>query len=430
MTTLQGTGIGFAAAAVSLFAYAGISGGRQFVVYSPVTITPSDEGVAPSLLSSPSPLLRGGAPLVASSVAAVSSRHLADIEPQSPLANPPEVIKGIYVTSWSAGTAVNMARIRKVLRETEANAVVIDIKDYSGSVTYATENPEVLRYGARSVRIPQVNALIKELHDEGVYVIGRISVFQDPILAGARPELAVQNRETGEVWRDRNKLAWIDPASREAWAYTVSIARDAFSRGFDEVNFDYIRFPSDGAMEAIAYPIYDPVTTLKRSVLREFFRYLRAELPNRVISADIFGMTTVHEADIGVGQILEDAYESFDVVSPMIYPSHYASGFIGLENPAEHPYEVVHYSAREALRRLGVFMARANAPARSPQLRFWLQDFNLGAVYTAEKVRAQMTALEDAGVTSGWFLWDPSNRYTLEALRAESSADQSAIPAL
>ncbi len=423
MTTLQGTGIGFAAAAVSLFAYAGISGGRQFVVRLPDATAPTDEGVASSLPP------RGGAPLVASSGAAASrSLRLADIEPQSPLANPPEVIRGIYVTSWSAGTAVNMARIRKILRETEANAVVIDIKDYSGSVTYATENPEALRYGARSVRIPRVNALIKELHDEGVYVIGRVSVFQDPVFAAARPELAVQNRETGEVWLDQNKLAWIDPASREAWAYAVSVARDAFSRGFDEVNFDYIRFPSDGAMEAIAYPIYDPVTTLKRSVLRDFFRYLRAELPDRVISADIFGMTTVHEADIGVGQILEDAYESFDVVSPMIYPSHYATGFIGFENPAEHPYEVVLYSASEARRRLETFTARASGP-RIPRLRFWLQDFNLGAVYTAEKVRAQMTALEDAGVTSGWLLWDPSNKYTLEALRAKSPADQPTTPA-
>ncbi|KKU14718.1 MAG: hypothetical protein UX23_C0010G0002 [Parcubacteria group bacterium GW2011_GWB1_45_9] len=340
--------------------------------------------------------------------------RIQGIENQKPLPNPPEVIKAIYVTSWIAGTPSRMNELIKLIKETELNAVVIDIKDYSGYVAYDIQNEDVIKYRAKEIRIPRVNALIKQLHDEGIYVIARTTVFQDPLLVKARPDLALKNKVSGGVWYDNKGLGWVDPAAKEAWDYNIAIAKDAAERGFDEINFDYIRFASDGKLSEIGYPFFQETTTLKQSVLRDFFEYLRKELNGIVISADLFGLVTVNYDDLGIGQSLEDAYKYFDAVAPMVYASHYARTFLGFENPAAHPYEVVNYSMASANQRL------KNLESAS-KLRPWLQHFDLGAIYDAAKIKAQIQATYDAGVTDGWMLWDPSNRYLYvrEALRLE-----------
>lgn len=321
----------------------------------------------------------------------------ADIEPQKPLANPPETIKAVYATSWSAGSAKKINYLINLIKETDLNAIVIDIKAFDGVIAYE--------------RIPKINSLIKRLHDENIYVIARITVFQDPILAQNRPELAVKSKNGG-LWLDRNKLAWIDPAAQEAWDYNIAIAKEAARRGFDEINFDYIRFPSDGEIEDMVFPFYNATTTLKRTVIQNFFRYLRAQLADVRISADVFGQTTVNYDDMGIGQVIEDAYENFDYVAPMIYPSHYISGFIGYPNPAEHPYEIVKYSMDSAIGRL---------KDPSTKLRPWLQAFDLGAIYTPEMVQRQIKAVYEAAtatpaVINGYMLWNPSNVYSEESI--------------
>ncbi|MBC7294578.1 MAG: hypothetical protein H5T84_10880, partial [Thermoleophilia bacterium] len=146
---------------------------------------------------------------------------------------------------------------------------------------------------------------------------------------------------------------------------------------------------------------------------RQFFAYLRQQLEGATISADLFGLSTVNRDDLGVGQIIEDALLYFDYVCPMVYPSHYAPGFIGKQNPAEHPYEVVLHSMRSARQRLEALGKQARA-----RLRPWLQDFDLGALYTPERVLDQIRATMEAlgpGYT-GFLLWNPRNRYTEEAL--------------
>ena len=365
----------------------------------------------------------------------LSVNNNKDIENQKPLPNPPKVIKAIYITSWIAGIPKEMDRLINLIKETELNAVVIDIKDYSGYISYDIQNSNIEKYKTKEIRIPKINALIKKLHDENIYVIARITVFQDPVLAKARPDLAVQSKATGKTWKDRKGLAWMDPASKEVWDYIVSIAKDAFSRGFDEVNFDYIRFPSDGNMSDLVYPIYDGKNT-KSGVIRSFMKYLREETKGNKISVDLFGLSTVNSDDLGIGQIIENAYPYFDFVCPMVYPSHYASGFLGYKNPALYPYEVVKYSMEIALQRLKN-CEKANNPTSTStnattststvtfpkcfanpiaKLRPWLQDFDLGADYTAEMVRKQIQAVYDAGLSDGWMLWDPKNVYTKEAL--------------
>lgn len=376
-----------------------------------------------------------------SSPAVIAPQGYPDIERQPQLQSPPVAAKGIYVTAWSAGSTKTMNRLIALIERTELNAVVIDIKDFSGHVSYRTGIPEVEEFGAEGeLRILRPNALIKKLHDAGIYVIARQTVFQDPILAKAHPEWALKNASTSETWADNKGLAWMDPAAEPVWDYNVAIAKDALSRGFDEINFDYIRFASDGDLSVIEYPFWDEITP-RHTVIRNFFKYLRENLPNAKISADLFGLSTISAWDLGIGQIIEDAYEYFDYISPMVYPSHYAKTFLGYDNPAEYPYEIVKYSLDGALRRLITYneelitsMSTAASSSESSvsghrlsvKLRPWLQDFDLGAIYDADMVKSQIQALDDLFLGGsnevyfgGWLLWDPSNRYTEEALKAE-----------
>ncbi len=396
-----------------------------------------------------------------------------DIANQRPLENPPEVIKAVYATSWSASSQSKMDYLISLINETELNAIIIDIKDYSGIIAYDIESELVEKYGSKEVRISKLNALIKRLHDNNIYVIARITMFQDPLLAGARPDLAVQDSVTGDIWRDNKGLAWIDPGAKEAWEYIVEISRDAAERGFDELNFDYIRFPSDGNLKAMSFTHWDE-NTLRSSMMRKFFAYLREELEGIRISADLFGLATINRDDLGIGQVLEDALTYFDFVAPMVYPSHYATGFIGYTRPAANPYAVVRYSMEIAVARLGALLNPPMQSASSTQasatttlnevweaeeesrsygkLRPWLQDFDLGADYTADMVRQQIQASIDAGrrcgsstianayfdtnpniknvvcenevendfseYLPGFMLWNPSNIYTKGALKS------------
>lgn len=341
-----------------------------------------------------------------------------DIGPQEALENPPEVVKAIYATSWSASSESKMNYLIDLVNTTELNSIVIDIKDFSGMVLYDADVPQVDEYGAKDVRIGRINSLIKRLHDSGIYVIARQTIFQDPALAKARPDLAVKNINTGEPWEDRKGISWIDPSSREAWDYNLAIAKDAASRGFDEINFDYIRFPSDGNLSVMSFPFFDEVNTLKTTAIREFFEYVDDNFNEAKTSADIFGLTTVNYDGLGIGQVIEDAYRNFDYVAPMVYPSHYASGFQGYTHPASHPYEVVNHSMQVAVDRFNILQNATGTPPLG-KLRPWLQDFDLGATYTADMVRAQIQATYDADPTLGWMLWDPSNNYTPSALLGE-----------
>lgn len=348
--------------------------------------------------------------------------------PGDKLANPPEEVKAIYLTGWSAGSSKKVQSSIDLIKRTELNAVVIDIKDYSGLVSYYMDIPLVKESGAdKEIRIPNPGDMIKKFHEAGIYVIGRITVFQDPILAKARPEWAMKNKTTGKTWTDNKGLAWLDPAGSGTWDYIISIARDASNRGFDEINFDYVRFASDGSLSNISYPYWDEKTP-RHKVINSFFEYLRKNLADMKISADLFGLATINNDDLGIGQVIEDAYKNFDYVAPMIYPSHYASGFIGLKNPAEHPYEVMKYSLDKAL---GKWLKLAEGSSSTPaipkeklgKLRPWIQDFNMGAKYDGAMIKKEFQAVYDSLLNSttsyaysGWLIWDPSNTYTESAL--------------
>lgn len=325
----------------------------------------------------------------------------------------PEPLKGIYMTSWVASSGSLRDRLVKLAEETEINTIVIDVKDYSGKIVFPIQNnPELKAFGSEEIRVKDMQEFIEVLHKKGIYVIARIAVFQDQYFVKHRPDLAVKNSKGDMVWKDRKGISWIDPGSIEYWDYIVLIAKESRKVGFDEINFDYIRFPSDGNMKDISYPFSS--STPKHTVMRNFFEYLHNEFTGSglKISADLFGMVTTAKDDMGIGQLLEDALPYFDYIMPMVYPSHYPSTFQGYKNPESFPYEVVHFAMSEAV-------TRANLASTTPnKLRPWIQDFGLKMTYGSAEVRAQIKATNDVGLTS-WILWSPSNKYTKSALQLE-----------
>ncbi len=323
----------------------------------------------------------------------------------------PTSVKAVYMSSWVAGTPSFRNQIIELIDSTELNAVVIDVKDSTGVISFPMDDPLVKSYEPFENRIRDVENLIDTLHEKNIYIIARVTVFQDPLLASKRNDIAPFRKSTGGLWKDRKGLAWVETGSTEVWEYNVAVAKYAYKIGFDEINFDYIRFPSDGDMNDIGYRFYDPATTTKAEKLREFFEYLHGEMKaiGAPISADFFGMTMTNKDDLNIGQVLENAIPYFDFIAPMVYPSHYPTGFHNYKNPASVPYEIIRISMDEGVKRA------ISASSTPNKLRPWLQDFNLGATYTAEMVRAQIQATYDAGLNS-WMLWDPSNKYTRGAL--------------
>ena len=321
----------------------------------------------------------------------------------------PKPVKGIYMTSWVAGTKDWRQRMVKLIEETELNSIVIDIKDYSGHISFEVSDPVLKETGAVENRIPDIREFIEILHGKNIYAIARISVFQDAYLAKKRPDLAVK-RKDGRVWKDYKGIAWLNPVSREVWDYTIKVSKEAEVVGFDELNFDYIRYPSDGNMKDIVLPYADGAKN-KAESMRVFFAYLEKELrPLKIpLSADMFGFVTTHTDDLNIGQILEYAEPYFDYISPMVYPSHYPPNYDGFKNPADHPYEVIYHAMVSSSERL---LAATSSPSK---LRPWLQDFDLGATYTAEMIRKEKQAVYDVGLDS-WLLWDPAYKYTRGAL--------------
>ncbi len=348
----------------------------------------------------------------------------------------PTPVKAIYMTSWVAGSKALRDKLINLIDITELNSIVIDIKDYTGRISFEVEDPYLKEIGAVEKRIPDIRSLIATLHQKNIYVIGRISVFQDPHLVKVKPEFAVRRASDGLIWKDYKGISWLDASSKDVWNYTVALGKESYKDGFDELNFDYIRFPSDGNMKDIQYLANGH--RAKSEVLKDFFSFLRQNLnaTDVKLSADLFGMTTTNKDDLNIGQMLEYALQYFDFVSPMVYPSHYPPSFMGFANPADKPYEVVKFSMDSAVRRAiatssTLILADAQPISTSTKpflyrkesfdqnkLRPWLQDFNLGATYTPAMVRAQISATYDAGLDS-WMLWNAGNRYTKEALLAE-----------
>ena len=307
----------------------------------------------------------------------------------------PDTVKAVYVTMHTADNREKMNALITLAKETEVNAMVIDVKGSQGELIF---------------NMLDISALIEKLHAEDIFAIARIVVFQDSSAVERAPDTVIK-KTGGGVWRDRRGFAWVDPAAEKGWEYVFDVSRRALDAGFDEINFDYIRFPSDGNLSVTVYPLWDKKTP-RHEIIKKFAmrsrEVLKAYDPRMAFSIDIFGYTFLQSDDLGIGQRLEDMIGVFDFVYPMVYPSHYGAGNFGFENPADHPYEVVKGTLESGLARMG-----ENATTSAHRIRPWLQSFNLGAIYTSDMMRAQIQGTRDGlgEKSSGWLLWDPKNQY-------------------
>ena len=317
----------------------------------------------------------------------------------------PETVKAVYVTAYTVSTPSRIEPMIDLITSTELNSIVIDIKLDGGLIIFDTKSSIVKEAGTEKILIEDLPALLTRLREEGIYTIARMTVFQDPALVSKRPDLAIGDKRGG-VWKDWKGVTWLDPHSKEVWDYVIAVADSAIDAGFQEINFDYIRFPSDGPLSQVEY--HHGTGESKVETLNSFFKYISTELSDEgaKLSVDLFGITLWSDNDFNIGQTLIGAAPHFDYIAPMVYPSHYPDGFNGYSNPAEVPYEVISQNLDRGI---------AKIEGEKAILRPWLQDFDLGAIYTPSMVRAQITATEERD-TNGWMLWNASNNYTIGAL--------------
>ncbi|GAE90603.1 putative glycoside hydrolase [Acetivibrio straminisolvens] len=348
-----------------------------------------------------------------------------EIPPSPQPKREPVKVKGLYITGTSAGNKKFMEKLINLINTTELNTVVLDIKE-DGKVNYLSGLESVMRIGAYH-ELYNVDEVIKLLHDNNIYVIGRIVCFRDNYLAGKRVDLAIK-RKDGTIWRENGSIAWTNPYNKEVWKYNIDIAKEAVSKGFDEIQFDYVRFPAAGKNEVD----YGENPLSKADAISGFLKEAANEI-NKMgapVSADIFAIVCETPGDTeGIGQVLERVGMDVDYISPMIYPSHYANASHGMMGngkgqsingilftaPDLKPYEVVYNVLLKTKDRI------SKVEGYRAKVRPYLQDFTASYLpkgyyqhYGPEQIRQQIKAVYDAGYEE-WIFWNAANTYTESA---------------
>ncbi|MBO5143771.1 MAG: putative glycoside hydrolase [Clostridia bacterium] len=349
-----------------------------------------------------------------------------DIANNSTNANTPSLvltpidIKAVYLTGWTAGTKNKRTTIIENLKNYGYNAVVIDIKDEAGNISYKSNVQTAIDTLASKNMIADIKNVIDDFHNSDIYVIGRIVTFKDPNYAKKIPDNAYKTAD-GSLWKDYSGNNWPNPYNVASWDYPISLAKEAATLGFDEIQFDYIRFPSsEGKTKNISFG-FDSETKTKSDIINEFLRQVMKELKNYnvVISADVFGITTKKSGDFEhIGQDFLEIAKIVDVICPMIYPSHYGLGEYGIEAPDKEPYKIVKRALEDAQKQY----ALTSGDIKLAKIRPYLQDFTASwlkkgkyIVYGTTAVTAQLQACHDLDIND-FILWDPSNKYAFEAI--------------
>lgn len=354
--------------------------------------------------------------------------YLADLLPPPPSAiplpapppgEPPAVVRGIYLNRWVFGGD----RLHSLLRladTTEINAFVIDVKDATGELTYPSSVPIAVQIGAnRAVSTRDIRERLALVHARGIHTIARIVVARDPLLARGKHDWAIHD-ESGGLWYDGLGEPWVDAFHDSVWIYAAQIAEEAALMGFEEIQFDYVRFPDEppARLNRTVYPARRPGDS-KRAAVQRNVRLLggRVKALGIPFTLDIFGLTTsTVGGDLGIGQVWEDLVTEADVVLPMVYPSHYRRGAYGIQHPNAEPYIIVRRALEDGIQ-------RSRGIPDAARIRPYLQSFSIfGVRYAAAEVRAQIRAVEDLGLTD-WILWNASGRYPPDALRPARGRD-------
>jgi hypothetical protein len=325
---------------------------------------------------------------------------------------PPGGVRGIYSTGWTAGGKKSLANMVQLVDRTGMNAMVIDVKD-DGDVTYQADVPlakEIAGHmDGEMKQISNIDKVIETLNKHNIFPIARLTCFRDKPLGNAHPELAVHN-QAGGVWHDRKGNAWLNPYKKGAWDYNVDLALDALKHGFKEIQFDYVRFPTDGHMEEMVFP-GQPKDAIHEDQIAAFLKYAHDKIHAHGgwFSADVFGLTSMVKNDEGIGQKFVKVVQNVDYLCPMVYPSHYAHGEYHIPNPNAEPYKIIHLSVGDAQKRLKTVKTDC-------KLRPWIQDFSLGPPrYGVAEVKAEIKALNDLGLHE-YLFWNARNHYTEGAM--------------
>jgi hypothetical protein len=320
-------------------------------------------------------------------------------------------IRAVYVAAETAADDQRWSELIDLVDQTEINAVVLDVKDESGRIYYASQVRLAQEVGASAPGY-DLQARLRELRDHKIYAIARIVVFNDPHLAAQRPELAIQDPTTGGLWTTWDGLAWVNPHRREVWDYNVDIAVEAARAGFDEIQLDYLRFPSDGLLDNADYGA-EFVGESRLDAIAGFLARMQESLKptGAFLALNVAGLALWDEGDGGIGQNLAAMAPYADVICPQVFPSHFYPGQLGLDIPNDHPYDVVLMSLQS-----GADLV----PDAKDKFRPWLQDFSFGEgiAYGNAEVQAQIQAVNDYGA-HGWMLWSPTNDYHDGALVRE-----------
>ena len=335
----------------------------------------------------------------------------------------PENIRAVYATGWVMGTSSIRKNMIDKIKANDFNAVVIDIKDEAGQLSYNSQVQTAINIGASRKMISNLEAVINELKENDIYVIGRIVTFKDPIYASKVDSIAYKKAD-GTVWKDSGGRCWPNPYNKESWEYPIALAKEAAELGFQEIQFDYVRFPSsEGRTKTIAYG-FDSATKTKSDIINEFLGTVMNELkPYGVtVSVDVFGITTKRDGDFeNIGQDFAKIGKIVDVVCPMIYPSHYNFNEYGISKPDLNPYKLVSKALEDAFKRFNS-IASGDTTVKFAKIRPYLQDFTASWLgkgnylsYGEKEVTEQIQATYDQGIYD-FCLWDPNNKYNYSAL--------------
>jgi hypothetical protein len=336
-----------------------------------------------------------GAPAVAQGPIRVDKQPVAPDHPRD--------VRGVHVTMALAGLNGKIDEY-VALKRYGLNALEVDVKDEYGRIGFVTSDlPELARQAGAAQPYFDVRSVVGKVHAAGMYLIGRVVVFEDPALSAARPDLAVL-RTDGSRWLNNGGLGWTNPYDKRVWRYVVAVGRAAAKAGFDEIQFDYVRFPSDGDLSQIVYR--HRRAEPKGITIASFLRYAYEQLhPLGVrVSADVFGLAATH--DLGIGQVPKRIAPYLDAIYPMVYPSHFGPGEYGITDPDAYPGRTVARSLLDFRRQM-----RGKHTTLIP----WLQDFSIGTPYTVVEVTDQIAAARRQH-TGGFMLWNPEGLYTREAL--------------
>ena len=312
----------------------------------------------------------------------------------------PAEVRGVHVTMSLASLP---GKLDEYLSMPGLNALELDVKDENGRVGFVPSSVPLARRTGAAGQYYDPKQVARRAHARGIYLIGRIVTFEDPVLAEKRPQLAIRSSD-GSVWHTNGGLAWTNPYDRRVWRYNVDLAVAAVKAGFDEIQFDYVRFPSDGDLSLIRYPGVHPQPM--RWTIPAFVQYAgkRIHPLGGRVSVDVFGLSATR--DLGIGQLPRRVSRYVDAVYPMVYPSHFSSGEYGLSDPNGQPGITVARSLEDFQRAL---------EGRKARLTPWLQDFSLGRTYNLEDVLAQVAAARGQHA-NGFLLWNPEGVYSADAL--------------